>query len=154
MEVVDPAFWIVKFKIESFYGLTLIQACTFIWLNVSYKSHSTALRLIVLCALLSRITSYKRFDKRENLVNSKPNIDKLNINKNCKFIVFGKSFQVERIWESNDVPRFLLTKDRPEKCNQHHEILCHKVKRKIGKDNRKFISTSMIIRMEWTNQQT
>lgn len=63
----------------------------------------------------------------QKLVNSKPeHLPKLNINKNCKFILFRKSL---RNGKSNNVwrfPFFLRQKEKAQKCNQPHEILYHK----------------------------
>ena len=126
----------------------------YLWYVVSHKSHSTALWLIALCALLLRITSCRSLIRKKSLL-IQGRHEQTNINKNCKFILFQKSFQRERERKVKQCVKIPFEQNpstrRPQKCNQPHEILYHREEKR--KDNRKFISTSMIIRMEWTNQQ-
>jgi hypothetical protein len=56
--------------------------------------------------------------------------------KQCVKIPFDKSHRTEDPKNVINLMKFFITERERE-----------------GKDNRKFISTSMIIRMEWTNQQ-
>lgn len=129
------------------------------------QSPANALWLITLCYYLTHNNGNQIRDETSLLIWNRAAYQ-ANINKNCKFIPFPKSFQREN-WKSNTInnvwnflssllmwhfpfSHFSPFPLKTPKSNQPYRIPYHKRTRRKWerRNNRKFISTSMLIKMD------